>query len=97
MRRRTQPLTEVVADAGAPAPDGVVDRLGMAQAVRQGMKALPARQRLAITLRYGEDLTEVEVAEALGCRPGSAAALLSRARSVLRESPALAVFGSGEG
>lgn len=37
----------------------------------QGLQMLPARQRAAIVLRYYEDLTEVQTAEAMGCAVGT--------------------------
>jgi len=84
----------VPATGGDPA--GLVDGLAAAVAVRGALAALPPRQRLAVALRYAHDLTEREVAEALGCRPGTAAALLSRGRAALRESPALAALAHAE-
>src|SRR5262249_26585293 len=33
--------------------------------------ALPARQRAVIVLRYYEDLTEAQIADVLGCAPGT--------------------------
>lgn len=47
------------------------------------VRSLPERQRLAIALRYVADLTEAEVAEAMGVRPGTVAATLSKARTQL--------------
>lgn len=52
--------------------------------LRALVKSLEPRERAAIVLRYWLDLPEAEVAEALGCRPGTAASLLSRARGHLR-------------
>jgi RNA polymerase sigma-70 factor (ECF subfamily) len=45
---------------------------------------LPARQRAALTLRYAHDLPDDAIAQALGCRPGTVRALLSRGREALR-------------
>lgn len=42
------------------------------------------RQRIALTLRYVEDLSEAEIAAVLGCRPGTVKSTLHRARTVLR-------------
>jgi RNA polymerase sigma factor (sigma-70 family) len=42
--------------------------------------ALPSRQREAIALRYLLDLTQADVAEAMGVAPGTAAATLHAAR-----------------
>lgn len=47
---------------------------------------LPQRQRTAVGLRYIADLTQVEVAHAMGVSPGTAAATLSAARAVLRQA-----------
>lgn len=55
----------------------------------QALTTLPPRQRVALVLRYVHDLSDREVAAALGCRRGTANALLSRARATLRESAAL--------
>jgi len=46
--------------------------------------------RRALTARRRRQHREHEVARALGCRPGTAAALLSRARAALRAAPELA-------
>jgi RNA polymerase sigma factor (sigma-70 family) len=40
---------------------------------------LPFRQKAVIVLRYYEDLSEQEIADALGCRPGTVKSLASRA------------------
>lgn len=47
--------------------------------------ALPFRQRAVIVLRYYCDLSEAEIAEALGCRPGTVKSLASRALTHLKE------------
>ena len=51
--------------------------------------ALPERQRLAIVLRYVEDLDQKRIASVLDVAPGTAAAALHQARSSLRNSPLL--------
>jgi RNA polymerase sigma factor (sigma-70 family) len=51
---------------------------------------LPPKQRLALALRYVHDLSDAEIAAALGCRPGSVHALLSRGRAALRGDARLA-------
>jgi RNA polymerase sigma-70 factor (sigma-E family) len=45
---------------------------------------LPERQRAAVILRYYEGRTEQEIAQVLGCRPGTVKSLLSRALHELR-------------
>jgi RNA polymerase sigma-70 factor (sigma-E family) len=57
---------------------------------------LPAQQRAAIALRFYEDLSYEEIADLLGCRPGTARAHVSRALSTLRaQLPATPIL-SGE-
>jgi RNA polymerase sigma-70 factor (sigma-E family) len=59
---------------------------------------LPARQRAVIVLRYYEGLTEAEIAETLGIRPGTvksqSSAAIARLRTVLGE-PNLPVANEG--
>jgi RNA polymerase sigma-70 factor (sigma-E family) len=46
---------------------------------------LTPRQRAAVVLRYYEDLAEAEIAELLGCRPGTVKSLLARGLARLRD------------
>jgi RNA polymerase sigma-70 factor (sigma-E family) len=70
-------------DATPPSPeDGVVLRLALAQALR----ALPARQRDAVVLRYLVDMTEADVAATLGIAPGTVKSHLHRAIERLRRA-----------
>lgn len=56
-----------------------------AVAVRNGLARLRPRHRAAVFLRYYLDLPESEIADALGCRPGTVKSLLHRAHTALRE------------
>ena len=49
------------------------------------LKALPARQRAVIVLRYYEDLSESEIARLLGCTPGTVKSQAHRALTTLRQ------------
>jgi RNA polymerase sigma factor (sigma-70 family) len=42
-----------------------------------------------IVLRYWQDLTDAQIAAALGCSPGTVRSQLSRALAKLRANPAL--------
>jgi RNA polymerase sigma-70 factor (sigma-E family) len=53
-------------------------------ALRDALRILSPRQRAAVVLRYFEDLKEAEIAELLGCRPGTVKSLLSRSMSKLK-------------
>lgn len=107
-RRRRARLSELplltVSDEAVEltAPNGpelAVERLAIRLAVREALAELPARQRIALALRYVHDLSDAEIADALGCRRGTADSLLSRGRALLRENISLADFESalGEG
>ena len=45
---------------------------------------LPRRQRAVLVLRYYEGLSDTEIAEALGCTPGTVRGYVSRALAALR-------------
>lgn len=47
------------------------------------LQELPARQRAAVVLHYLEDLPVAEIAEVLGCRPGTVKVHLHRGRARL--------------
>jgi RNA polymerase sigma-70 factor (sigma-E family) len=47
--------------------------------------SLPYRQRAVLILRYYLDRSELEIAHALGCRPGTVKSLAARALAALRE------------
>lgn len=53
-------------------------------AMRARIASLPRKQRAAILLRYYEDCTDAEIAEALGCSPGTVRSHISRALGSLR-------------
>jgi RNA polymerase sigma factor (sigma-70 family) len=46
---------------------------------------LPYRQRATLVLRYWAGFTEAEIAEALGCRPGTVKTLVQRGLHRLRK------------
>jgi DNA-directed RNA polymerase specialized sigma24 family protein len=59
----------------------IESRMELAHAVA----ALPPRQRAALVLRYFEDLSETETAEALGCSVGTVKSTTSRALERVRQ------------
>lgn len=63
-------------------------------AVGRALHRLPARQRVALGLRFREELSEREVAAVLGCRPATAHRLL--VRGVRRVRQLLADDGASE-
>ncbi len=60
-------------------------RAQMADSVRAAVSALPPKFRIAVLLRYFEDLSYEEMAEALHCSMGTVASRLSRGHKMLAE------------
>jgi RNA polymerase sigma factor (sigma-70 family) len=79
---------ELVAPGG-PDRDALLDARG---ALAAALAELQPKQRMALALRYVHDLSDAEIAAALGCREGTVHALLSRGRAALRRHPRLAQF-----
>ena len=74
-RRRREDAAPIEAPAAAaPEHDEMWDALAK----------LPPRRRAALVLRYYLDLSEADIAEALGCRPGTVKSLTHRALADLR-------------
>lgn len=57
---------------------------GAESGVWELVRALPARQRAALVLRFWLDLSEAETARLLRCRPGTVKSLVSRGLTDLR-------------
>jgi RNA polymerase sigma-70 factor (ECF subfamily) len=74
MRRRPEP--QIPSPAVAPTTEEALD-------LHRAMRLLPARQQEAVVLYYGLDLPVEDVASAMGCRPGTVKAHLSKARAAL--------------
>ncbi|HEX6467929.1 MAG TPA: SigE family RNA polymerase sigma factor [Streptosporangiaceae bacterium] len=53
-------------------------------ALGRALQRLPERQRLAVIMRYYEDMSETEIAEALGVTVGTVKSTVSRAVAKLR-------------
>jgi RNA polymerase sigma-70 factor (sigma-E family) len=56
----------------------------LSDAVQRALDRLPSRMRAAVVLRYFEDMSEAEVAEALGISQGTVKSTVSRAVAKLR-------------
>jgi RNA polymerase sigma-70 factor (sigma-E family) len=65
--------------------DDHTDRSEMHDALGRALRRLPERQRLAVMLRYYEDMSEREIAEVLGVSVGTVKSTVSRAMTRLRE------------
>src|SRR5262245_60215808 len=73
-------------DAQATAPSAEAGALARVQhdAVLATLAELPARQREALVLRYYADLSEAEIAEAMGCSRGAVKSHAARGMAALR-------------
>jgi RNA polymerase sigma-70 factor (sigma-E family) len=91
----------VAESAGDTMPErGVADRTDAVDArlaMRAALARLGRRQRAVLVLRYFEDLTETQVADALGCSVGTVKSQTSKALARLRASaPELSAFGRND-
>lgn len=84
-RRRARELV-LLDSSRRDAPAEIPEIPGIHPELWAAVRALPARQRAAIALRYVEDLTQAQVAARIDVAPGTAAALLHQARGSLRKS-----------
>jgi RNA polymerase sigma-70 factor (ECF subfamily) len=64
-------------------PDRLVDQARTTQRLRDVLRQLPERQRMALALKLFEELSYEEIAEIMGCSRGTVEALLFRARRSL--------------
>lgn len=68
--------------AGLEPGDRVVDQV--VDEMTDVLAVLSVRQRAAIILKFYEQRTEAEIADVIGCRPGSVGPMVSRALAKLR-------------
>lgn len=71
--------------AGTPPSQRSPEDAAVGHDVRSALRALPRRQREAVVLRYYGELTDVEVARAMGASVGSVKTHLHRAIATLSE------------
>jgi RNA polymerase sigma-70 factor (sigma-E family) len=89
-RRRVAEHTREPAELPDLAVADSADRIGQRSALLSALRELPRRQRAIVVLRYWEDLSDAQVATALGCAEGTVRSQASRALATLRGSAALA-------
>jgi RNA polymerase sigma-70 factor (sigma-E family) len=77
-RRREQRRLRAVATVAEDVPLAARELL-------DAVDRLPAGQRTALVLRFYEGLTEAQIAEAMGCRPGTVKSHVHRGLAALRE------------
>jgi len=70
--------------AGLRQTEAVEVDLAFRDSIQRALFALRPKQRAAVVLRFYDDLSERQIAEVLGCRPGTVKSLISRAMEILR-------------
>jgi RNA polymerase sigma-70 factor (ECF subfamily) len=84
--RKWMPFIEDFLDAlrasGETALEGLL-RTEMQKNVQEVIAKLPPEQRIVVILRYTEGLSYDDIAQALGCSPGTVASRLNRAHKLL--------------
>jgi RNA polymerase sigma-70 factor (sigma-E family) len=81
----TDELPEPV-PAGAP---DLTEQQAQRDALLRAIARLPPRQRAMVVLRYYEDMSEAQTAEAMGVSVGTVKSAVSRALGKLRDDPEL--------
>lgn len=96
-RRRNGPALDDIAEPEDPTPTAAAVLMAgdRAAAVTEAISRLPERQRLAISLRHFEDLSNPEIAEKLEVSVEAVESLLTRGRRALAQ--ALVAFTKAEG
>jgi RNA polymerase sigma-70 factor (sigma-E family) len=80
-RRREAPVAVLPGRVADRDPSGDTE---LRMVLRDALDLLTPRQRAVLVLRYLEDLSEQQVAEVLGCSPGTVGSQASRALARLR-------------
>jgi RNA polymerase sigma-70 factor (sigma-E family) len=89
-RRRWRGERAWAALPDGPAPGDVAAEVAVRMAVRSALASLTSRERAVLVLRVFDDLSEVQVAQVLGCAVGTVKSTMARAATRLRGDPRLA-------
>ena len=99
-RRRSRRVRETpLYDQAGESVDDHADRIAVRGTVLHALRQLPMRQRVAVVLRYLDDLSEADTARIMGCSAGTVkshtARGLARLRLELPEAAFEPTAGSG--
>jgi RNA polymerase sigma-70 factor (sigma-E family) len=72
-------------EGGRPLEAAALPDVGTREALWRSLQTLPPRQRAVVVLRYYEDLSEAETAEAMRCSVAAVKSMTARAMQTLRE------------
>jgi RNA polymerase sigma-70 factor (sigma-E family) len=97
IRRRMLEARVAAAQRATPAPPSEwdPDRHETGRLVWEAVQGLPERQRACVVLRYYDDLSEAQIADALGCSTGTVKSQLSKARAKLEDALEASLSGDG--
>lgn len=95
--RRRRWRGEVATEVLPERPAGVDEYAGvdLRRAVTDALQQLPRRQRAVVVLRYYCDLSERDVAEALGCSEGTVKSQAAKGLAALRGSALASTISEG--
>lgn len=88
-RRRWRGELPVAMVPDGPGQGDAFAAADLRRTVMGALRELPRRQRAVVVLRFLEDLTEAQTADALGCSVGTVKSQTAKALSRLRTSPGL--------
>ncbi|WP_344440956.1 SigE family RNA polymerase sigma factor [Kitasatospora nipponensis] len=88
-RRPTEYPTDELPEPSGPHPADAGAQAEQRHVLFAALATLPARQRAVVVLRYWEDLSEAQVAAALGCSVGTVKSQGARGLAKLRTHPGL--------
>ena len=97
--RRRRSSTELTVEPSGLPPSAVgdsQDALAVRDLTWRMLHELTEQQRAVLVLRYYEDLGDADIAELLGCAPGTVRSLAARAFAQLRRHPDLAGYDPPE-
>ncbi|MFD0277781.1 SigE family RNA polymerase sigma factor [Kitasatospora sp. NPDC127111] len=88
-RKASEELVVAVPDRAAPEGADGYARLDERAALLAALGSLPPRQRQAVVLRYWEDLSESQTADAMGCSVGTVKSQAAKGLAKLRVASSL--------
>jgi RNA polymerase sigma-70 factor (sigma-E family) len=83
-RERSVPDTTMVPASAVPVTTDTGERVATKEALLDGLRRVPPRQRAVLVLRFLEGLDVASVAEALGCSQGTIKSQTARGLDALR-------------
>lgn len=92
-RDRRSSVTDLSA---MPSAEGAPSHVDESHDLVRAMQDLPIHLRIVVVLRYYADLTEREIATAIGRRQGTVKSRLHEARRLLAQHPALGIEGPSD-